>query len=330
VAELDRRVARWVEAGVIGPEQGEAILALEALDGGPGGEPAGRRRAVVVEVLGYLGGVLALVAGFVLGAESWDRLGHWGRVGVLAVVTGALLAAGWWLRGSGGQGLARLASVLWLGAVAGFAGVLAVLLDGDSSDALGDPSLWVAAGALGLAVGLYLLERRVLQQVALFAAVVATMVAGGERLGWSWETVEGYGLLVLGAAWLELGRRGVVAPRRTSEALGSLALLSGPEALDTAGSGQGDWGLWLGLGLAVALVVAGSALRRNVPLGIGAAGMVVFLGQVAGEHWRDLGAPLAILLVGLGLVAAAVALARLRPVADDRPRPSGPSGLGDD
>jgi hypothetical protein len=332
VAELDRQVARWVEAGVIGPEQGEAILALEALEGpGPGREPAGRRRAVVVEVLGYLGGVLALVAGFVVGAESWDRLGRWGRVGVLAVVTGVLLAAGWWLRGtgergSGGQGLARLASVLWLGAVAGFAGVLAVLLDGDSSDALGDPSLWVAAGALGLALGLYLLERRVLQQAALFAAVVAVMVAAGERLGWSWETVEGYGLLVLGVAWLELGRRGLVAPRRTSEALGSLALLSGPEALDAAGSGQGDWGLWLGLGLAVGLVVAGSALRRNVPLGIGAAGMVVFLGQVAGEHWRDLGAPLAILLVGLGLVAAAVALARLRPAAPGE-RPASPGGL---
>jgi hypothetical protein len=40
-------------------------------------------------------------------------------------------------------------------------------------------------------------------------------------------------------------------------------------------AGPGDWGLWLGLGLAVGLIVAGSALRRNVPLGIGAAGMVV-------------------------------------------------------
>jgi Predicted membrane protein (DUF2157) len=327
VAELDRRVSRWVEAGVIGPEQAEAILALEALEGpGPDRDPAGRRRAVVIEVLGYLGGVLALVAGFALGAESWDRLGHWGRVGVLAVVTGVLLAAGWRLRGSGGRGLPRLASVLWLGAVAGFAGLLAVLLDGDSSGALGDRSLWVAAGALGLAAGLYLLERRVLQQVALFAALVATMVAGGQRLGWSWETVEGYGLLVLGAAWLELGRRGLVAPRRTSEALGSLALLSGPEALDAGGAGPGDWGLWLGLGLAVALIVAGSALRRNVPLGIGAAGMVAFLGQVAGEHWRDLGAPLAILLVGLGLVAAAVVVARLRPAAPGE-RPAGPGDL---
>ena len=145
------------------------------------------------------------------------------------------------------------------------------------------------------------------------------MVAAGDRAGWSWEGVEGYGFLALGVLWLELGRRGLVAPRRTSEALGSLLLLSGPEVLDVQGSGPGDWGLWLGLGLAVALIVAGSALRRNVPLGIGAAGMVVFLGQLAGEHWRDLGAPLAILVVGLGLVAAAVVLARLRPAAT-RPR----------
>ena len=319
--ELDRRVARWVEAGVIGPEQAEAILALE----GEGREPGGRRRAVVVEVLGYLGGVLAAVAGFVLGAESWDRLGYWGRVGVLAAVTGGLLAAGWWLRGSEGRVRPRLASVLWLGAVAGFAGLLAVLLDGDSDDALADPSLWVAGGSLVLAGGLYLLERRVLQQVALFAAVVATMVAGGQRLAGSWDPVEGYGFLVLGAAWLELGRRGLVRPRRTSEALGSLALLSGPEVLNAGGAGPGDWALWLGLGLAVALIVAGSALGRTVPLGIGAAAMVVFLGQVAGQHWHDLGAPLAILLVGLGLVAAAVVLARLRPAAPGE-RPAGRAG----
>jgi uncharacterized membrane protein len=314
VEELDRRVARWVEAGVIGAEQGEAILALE----GEGREAGGRRRAVVAEVLGYLGGVLAVVAGFVLGAESWDQLGRWGRAGVLAAVTGALLAAGWWLRGSEGRVLPRLASVLWLGAVAGLAGLLAVLLEGRSDDALADPPLGVAAGALVLAVVLYALERRVLQQVALFLTVVATMVAGGHRLGWSWETVEGYGFLVLGAAWLELGRRGLVGPRRTSEVLGSLALLTGPAVLDVEAVGPGDWGLWLGLGLSVALIVGGSALARNVLLGIGAAGMVLFLGMVAGEYWSDLGAPLAILLVGLGLVAAAVLVARLRPSGPGR------------
>src|SRR5918995_4633157 len=74
--ELGRRVARWVDAGVIGREQGDAILAFER-----GGRRAGGRRAVAVEVLGYLGGGLAVVAGVVLGAESWGQLGHWGRGG---------------------------------------------------------------------------------------------------------------------------------------------------------------------------------------------------------------------------------------------------------
>jgi hypothetical protein len=316
VEELDRRVARWVEAGVIGPEQGKAILSLER----EGRQAGGRRRAVVAEVLGYLGGVLAVVAGFVLGAESWGQLGQWGRAAVLAALTGVLLAAGWRLRRSEGRVLPRLASVLWLFAVAGFAGLVAVLQQGRSDDALADPSLGVATGALVLALGLYLLERRALQQVALFVAVVATMGAGGHRLGWSWETVEGYGFLALGAVWLELGRRGLVGPRRTSEALGSLALLSGPEVLDAEAVGPGDWGLWLGLGLSVALIVAGSVLTRNVLLGIGAAGMVLYLGQVAGEHWNDLGAPVAILLVGLGLVGAAVVVARLRPAGNEAAR----------
>ena len=81
-----------------------------------------------------------------------------------------------------------------------------------------------------------------LQQLALFVAVVATMVAAGDELGWPWETVEGHGFLVLGLAWLELGRRGLVGPRRTSEALGSLALLSGPEVLDAGAPGRATGG----------------------------------------------------------------------------------------
>jgi hypothetical protein len=153
-----------------------------------------------VEVLGYLGGGLAVVAGFVIGAESWDQLGYWGRVGALAVVTGALLGAGWRLRRGEGRVLPRLASALWLAAVAAFAGLLAVALGGRSGDAVDDPSLWVAGG-------LYRLERRAPQQVALFVAAVATLVAAGNELGWSWARPESGGLLALGAVWLELGRR---------------------------------------------------------------------------------------------------------------------------
>ena len=100
-------------------------------------------------------------------------------------------------------------------------------------------------------------------------------------------------------------------------------MVAGCEILATLGEGSsglgvGGWWLWLGLAVAVALVVAGSAWRRNVLLGIGAAAMVVFLFQVAGRYGQDLGAPLVILLVGLGLVAVAVVLARLRPARGDR------------
>jgi hypothetical protein len=320
--DLGRRVERWVAAGVIGREQGEAILALE----GVSTQAAGGRRAVVVEVLGYLGGGLALVAGFVLGAESWAELGYWGRAGVLGAVTAVLLGAGWRLRTGEGRVLARLASVLWLAAVAAFAGLLAVLLGGRSDDAVDDPALAVAAGALVLAGGLYLVERRVLQQVALFGAGVATLLAAGSTLDLSWANFEGGGVVVLGAVWLELGRRGLVVPRRTSEAQGGLAMVSGCEALAMVGPGSGGgfglggWGLWVGLGVAVALLVAGSALRRNVLLGIGAAAMVVFLTQAAGQYWHDLGAPLGVLLIGLGLVTVAVVLARLRPARSRLPR----------
>jgi hypothetical protein len=329
VEELERRVERWVAAGVIGREQGEAILALEGASAGAaegaeaGGAAGGGRRAVAVEVLGYLGGGLALVAGFVLGAESWAELGYWGRAGVLGAVTAVLLAAGWRLREGEGRELPRLASVLWLGAVAAFAGLLAVLLGGRSDDALDDPTLAVAGGALVLAGGLYLVERRVLQQVALFGAAVATLLAAGGRLAASSAGLAGAELVVLGAAWLELGRRGLVVPRRTSEALGALAVVTGCEALATlergsAWLGVGGWWLWLGLAVAVLLLAAGSAWHRNVLLGVGAAAMVVFLFQAAGRYWQDLGAPLAILLVGLGLVAVAVVLARLRPARGDR------------
>jgi len=304
VDELGRQVARWVEAGVIRRDQADAILAME----GGGAERAGRR-AVAVEILGYVGGVLALVAGIVLGAESWAQIGRWGRVAVLGAVVAALLGAGWRLRADDGRVLPRLASVLWLAAVAAWAGLLAVLLGDRADQALDNPSLLVAGGSLVLAGVLWALERRALQQIGLFVTAIATILAAGDGLGWAWDTVAGLGLLGLGSAWLALGRRHLLQPRRTAEALGALGVVSGPEVLYAAGS---EGWLWVGLAVALGLLVAGSMLARPVLLGVGAAALVLFVSEVAGTYWRSLGAPLAILLVGLGLVGAAVLLSRLR------------------
>src|SRR6266508_1540505 len=258
VDELGRQVARWVEAGVIRRDQADAILAME----GGGAEPAGRR-AVAVEILGYVGGVLALVAGIVLGAETWAQIGRWGRVAVLGAGVAALVGAGWRLRADG-RVLPRLASVLWFAAVAAWAGLLAVLLGGRSDEALGNPPLLVASGSLALAVVLWALERRTLQQVALLVTAVATVVAAGDGLGWAGETVAGLGLLGVGAAWLALGRRHLLQPRRTAEALGAIAVASGPEVLFAAGSEA--W-LWVGLAVALGLLVAEPRRAPGPPAG---------------------------------------------------------------
>jgi len=306
VDELGRRVDRWVERGIIRRDQADAILALEAGGDGPG------RRPAVAEALGYVGGTLALVAAGSIGAESWADLGRAGRLAVLAVATAALFGAGWRLRAGQGRALPRLASVLWMLSVATWAGLLAVLVTGRGDAFAVDPLLPVAAGSLAYAAVLWRLEPRVLQQVALFAAAAATVGALADQLGSSAGLATGLGFLALGAAWLELGRRGLVRPRRTAETLGVLGLVAGPE---TIWAGTAGWALLLGLAIALGLVAAGSLAGRPVLLGLGAAALFLFLAEAAAEWWRSLGAPLAVLLAGLGLMTAAVILSKLRPAA---------------
>jgi len=305
VDELGRRVDRWVERGIIRRDQADAILAMET-----DGDPPGRRSAVV-ETLGYVGGTLALVAAVRIGAESWADLGRGGRLVVLAAATAGLFGAGWRLRAGQGRALPRLASVLWMASVGAFAGLLAVLLTGRGDAFAADhPLIPVAAGSLAYAGVLWHLERRALQQVALAATAAITVVALADRVGASAGLAAGLGLLALGAAWLELGRRGLLRPRRTAEALGVLGLVAGPE---TIWAGETDWALLLGLAVALGLVALGSLAGRTVLLGLGAAALFLFLVEVAATWWRSLGAPLAVLLVGLGLMTAAVALSKLRP-----------------
>ena len=315
--DLGRRLERWVQAGAIRPDQAEAILRLEG-SGEPGTgapenregrpeEPGGRRTAVA-EVLGYLGGTLAAVGAVVIGARSWADLGRGGRVAALAVVSAALLGAGWMLRGRG-RTLDRLAGVLWLLSVGSWAGLLGVLGGGASPG--GHTALVVSAGSTAYAGLLWALARRALQQVALFAAAMATVAAVAAELTDDAGLLTGLGFLALALAWLELARRGAVGPRRTAEALGALGAVAGCETIHWDRSSAA--GIGLELLVAVGLLVAGSGLRRTVLLGVGAAALFLAVAEVAGQYWRTLGAPVAILLAGLGLLAAALAVARLRP-----------------
>ena len=88
-AEVRDLLDRAVGAGILTPEQASAVAALDEQPA-----PAVRRRVVLPEVLGYVGGTLAVAAALFLGAELWDQLGAWPRVLLLAVVAVACLAGG--------------------------------------------------------------------------------------------------------------------------------------------------------------------------------------------------------------------------------------------
>jgi hypothetical protein len=126
----------------------------------------------------------------------------------------------------------------------------------------------------------------------------------------------------VGAVWLELARRGWLPPRRTAQTLAALALIVAPESLYEIG-----WrgpGLGLGLAVGLGLLVAGTTLGRTTILGLGVAALLLFMWRAAADYWGGRAVPLGILVLGLGLVAAAVTLSRSR-TAGSSGTPSGTS-----
>jgi hypothetical protein len=204
--------------------------------------------------------------------------------------------------------------VLWLLSAVGLAGALQVAVTQELDLGELDERVTVALGASGYAALLWLAERRSLQQVALFAGVVASVYALGERarLGDHWIDLA---VGLLGAAWLALGWGGLVLPQRTALVLGALALLAAPLL---AAEGR-RWPILGGLALVVALVASAAAARQGAPLGVGVAGLLVYLPLALDRYLHSSFSPLVALLLGLCLVGVAVGLGQLRRATSGEP-----------
>lgn len=304
--DLAERLPIWVDRGLLTEEQADALRRFERSD-----EERGGRTALIAEAFGYLGASLAVVAGGMVAAEHWERLTAGGRLTLTALMTVALLAAGWWIRDRDSAAIQRLVSLLWAGASAGTAftaGLFATeVMDwGEVAVAL------TVSGAAGLvSLVLYLQRPRMLQHVALAASVVglATSLLGSTDAvvepGW-------YGLLVwgLGVAWVLLTWSGWLSPDTTGWVVGLAGVGIGAQVATFETS---LWGLALALGSTVAVMVASVLSRRTLLLGFGAAGVFVFVPQAVFELFGDsLGAPVALFLTGLLLVVAALAIAKLK------------------
>jgi hypothetical protein len=314
---------RAVGAGILTAEQAAAVVALDAqADPAPvppratdtashpaGRVPAGRRGAVLAEVLGYVGGALAVVAALFLGAELWDELGPWPRVLLLAAVAAACLAAGAALAGRAGAA-GRLGGFLWAAAVVAVAATAGVVGDDLLAAAPGTSALLAASAALAVAALLWWRHPAVLQHVAAFGAAVATLLSALDRLGDGTFDWGGPLLWALGLAWLAasaLPPGGLWRPAEPGWVLGALAAVAGPLF---AQGGRGGW-LVVGAACAAALVVAGVRGRRPWVAAVGTGGVFLSVPLAVAELFDTrLGPLVGILGVGLALVAAAVVLTR--------------------
>lgn len=324
---LPRRLGRWVDNGLLTAEQAGQIEAYEATRGGaaevaardatatgaadtpaPPDPPGSRPPSLVVEALGYLGGVLVLVAGLLLGAQLWEEIPDAGRAVLLAGVAVLLLVGGGTVPVRLGDAGRRLRSVLWTLAVVAAGGTLGVLgsevldLDGDLV------ALLVFGGTAALAALLWWGERTSLLQTVLLGALVGTVVALVVLAEPREPTVLFVAVYVLGLAWATAGHLERVTPGRTARVLGAVTMLLAVQPVLDA-----TWGLLLGLATVAALVAYAIRAGALTLLVAGAVGMLTVVPRAV-EVWFPgrLSVPAVLLVLGALLVAAAVGTARRR------------------
>lgn len=295
--------------------------------------PTGRIPAVA-EVFGYVGGALALAAVAALVGMFWVQLGVYGRVGIAAALAVAGLVGGFLLDRVDEPAARRLAQFLLFAGVAGVGAAVGFAVQHIAINALSPPMrISVAAakaaewawfsGALAVAIsgGLVWWRRSSwLQHLAFGVGVAATSLLVLPLLpveGPDWGA--GAVLVLVSMAWGALALSDLIPPRVEGLALATLGIVGGIEMMAVMPQPAPAWPLWLGAAACIALVVAGSRMKELAVLGVAAAGLAAFSGQLVAEYLGfGIVAALGLIVVGFGLVANSVRLAR-SPGAESAP-----------
>jgi hypothetical protein len=308
VPPADDYLERWRAAGLIDAAQVERILAFEQER-----EAVARRadvdRPSVLEALLYLGIAVAVVGVYALVAQNWDELRTWARIGILAVPGVLLLLAGAAMRVADQPPIVRASGVAWLAAVALIGGAVGVA---------GHEAAWpgrvvaLAAGAAatGLALTLWVIRPSHPQVIAVAGGLVVLAIAAAQWVE-DYETLT-TGLLIgaFGAVGVVLTERGGLRPRLSARLLGSAGVmlgLLGAAYLD-------ERRLWIDLLVFVAgaaLIAVGLQRPSFEYLAVAVIGLFIGLVAFIFRYFEDeLGAPLALVLCGTLLIAAALLIAR--------------------
>jgi hypothetical protein len=317
-AELEEKLARWTARGAISPDQAEVIRRIEEDEAR--WAPAPNRIPLVAQALGFLGGVLAVVAGIVATSRFWDDLPTVARLTLVGIVAVLLVGAGGAVRRPGEPALENLGSFLWLlgtGATAFWAGIAA-------SDGLGweGPDVAFVIGAVTLLVAAVLWGTRPapLQHVATFIALGVTVgaVAGqAEHIG---GLFVGIALWGLGVSWVVLARLGIASPMPLGYAAGAILAIGAGGVV----GGEVWWGDLLVIITALVFLASSVPTRSMVLLWVSSVGMLQAVPTAIGRHFDDsLGAPVVLFLAGASLITVAVVVSRVAPevrAAPERPR----------
>jgi hypothetical protein len=319
---LDQHIVWWREAGLITTEQAEAIVEQErrwaaqtaqaaqaaqtvqtGSDGGRPreGEPTTGRLPLVVEALGYIGGVLSLVGAVLLLSRYWTDMSLAVRLGLGVAVSLVLMVAGLVLHETD-PALVRLRWSLWLLSSAA-AGVTTGLLALDGFDA---EAPIVVALAVAVVVGLqnaflWAGRMRPVQQALALASI--PVIAGAAAAQVAGMTVTGLVVALAGVVVLGTGLSGRTVLPALTDGIGAVALVAGVALTIDDRTGPGL--------LAVIAVAAGLMALALLPRGvereservvlsvIGIVTMVQALPQTLAWFSRDAG-------IATGLVLAAV------------------------
>jgi hypothetical protein len=298
------------EAGIITSDQAAALIALA--HGAPaGGQAVERTRGarVAVEIVGYLGAILAMVGAATLVGQFWDDLPSWSRFVLVGSLAVGLFGAGAVVDESADAVQWRLRGFLWLlssAAVALFAG----LLGADAFDWRREAVAVLVGSATAVqAAALWRLGDRPAQHLACCGGVIAALAGAGAWI--DGPAMIGLALWGFGALWLVLGYRKVLPPS-------IVALVAAPVLLLVAAAVTG--GSWekfapvFGLATAAGLFVGGTVLKEFLVTGVGVAGVFVYLPMSGAEYFGEsIGLPVVLLVTGALLILVMVLLIRRGP-----------------
>ena len=289
------------------------------------GSPATRHVSLLTEASAYAGTILLLAGGAAAVSQLWHHFTSWEQVAVFAGVAAVFLVAGAAVRRVREPAVQRLVGVLWFVSSAGIAAatVLAV------SDVYGK-SGGVVVLTLGLVLSVYsaalwLVRRRALQCVALFAGLAVTITGTIETVLSHPGVALALALWGFGLVWAILGWRRYVEPLWVAAPLGVLLALIAP-AFSVTDHG---WVYAIAIGTATAIMAMSVPLRNTVLLGLGTVATFGYVTAAVVRYFQhSLGVPTTLALTGLLILGLALISARLmrvtRPAKHEAPSAAGP------